>query len=224
MVFADDELFYERELPHYQPRDTTYSGVFRIAGSLPADVVAALQSERGEFRRGLSGMDKRRRKEWFRKYSLERFMKFDSLLDHESTGPRWLKDSRIAEIVVKAMHHWDEKAYELLAYCIMPNHVHMVLSTGAASTIYLPEFPLKGPTPYHLTNILTSIKKYSALRANRLLYRSGPFWQDESYDHVVRDEKELERTIWYVLENPVKAGLIREGREWQWSYAKVGLV
>ena len=54
--------------------------------------------------------------------------------------------------------------------------------------------------------------------------RSGASWQEESYDHVVRDGKELDRTIWYLLNNPVAAGLVKDWREWRWSYVKEGLI
>ena len=77
---------------------------------------------------------------------------------------------------------------------------------------------------YRVTDLVGSIKKYTALRANRVLGRSGPFWQGESYDHVIRDGGELDRTIWYVLNNPVKARLCKDWRAWKWSYVKEGYI
>jgi REP element-mobilizing transposase RayT len=73
-----------------------------------------------------------------------------------------------------------------------------------------------------VTDLVGSIKKYSGLRANRVLGRHGAFWHDESYDHVIRDVAELERTIEYVLMNPVKAGLCKDWREWKCSYIREG--
>ncbi len=75
-----------------------------------------------------------------------------------------------------------------------------------------------------VTDIFGSIKKYTARRINKILHRSGPFWMDESYDHVIRTADELERTIQYVLNNPVKAGLVASWEEWPWSYIKPGLL
>ena len=69
-----------------------------------------------------------------------------------------------------------------------------------------------------------SLKKHTALEANKVLHRTGAFWQHESYDHVIRDSKELERMIWYVLYNPVKAGLTDSWEKWRWTYCKEGLV
>ena len=223
MIKDDEGIFYERQLPHYQPLDATYTVIFRLVGSLPAKVIVELRAERDEFLRRLSGTDVAKRTK-LRAYNLEHMKKFDSLLDRPSAGHQWLKNPGIAKLVADSIHYWDKRAYELLAFCIMPNHVHLVISSGTASTIPLPEFPMKGQTSYHLTNILSSIKKYSAHNANRLLHRSGPFWQSESYDHIIRDEEELERTILYVLDNPAKAGLTNDWKEWPWNYVKEGSV
>lgn len=73
---------------------------------------------------------------------------------------------------------------------------------------------------YKLTRILREIKGSTAREANKILKRSGAFWQHESYDHVVRDGKELERIIGYVLNNPVSAGFINDWKKWKWSYCK----
>lgn len=65
-----------------------------------------------------------------------------------------------------------------------------------------------------------SLKRYTAVEANKLLGRQGQFWQHESYDHVVRDEAELNRVRDYVLKNPVKVGLVESPAEWPWSYMR----
>jgi len=66
-----------------------------------------------------------------------------------------------------------------------------------------------------LSAIMQSLKGYTARKANILLNRTGNFWQDESYDHEARDEEELDRIVKYVLNNPVKAGLVENWRDWQ---------
>ena len=65
-----------------------------------------------------------------------------------------------------------------------------------------------------------SFKRYTAYEANLILGRKGPFWQHESYVHFIRPEAELERTVKYVLYNPVKANLVKEQTDWKWSYCK----
>lgn len=73
---------------------------------------------------------------------------------------------------------------------------------------------------YSLTEILHSLKRHTARQSNLILGQSGPFWMDENYDHVVRDEAELERIIKYILYNPVKANLVKEPKDWKWACCK----
>lgn len=124
-------------------------------------------------------------------------------------GPRWLTELRVAGLVADSLHHRDGRVYRLDAFCIMPNHVHLVctpLETEAGA--------------YHsLTAILHSLKRHTAREANKLLPRQGAFWQPESCDRAVRDESELRRIVDYVLNNQAKAGLVDTWEEWPWSYA-----
>jgi REP element-mobilizing transposase RayT len=67
---------------------------------------------------------------------------------------------------------------------------------------------------------MQSLKRHTARQANIVLGRQGAFWQDESYDRVIRDNDEYVRTVNYVLENPVKAGLVSKWEDWPWAYFK----
>jgi len=117
-------------------------------------------------------------------------------------GSCYLDKPAIAEKVVDALQHFEGVRYRLFAWCVMPNHVHVVFR----------------PEPGHtLATIVHGWKSYSAQEANRLLQRTGAFWQREYYDHLVRDEGDFRRVMRYVLENPKKAGL----REWPWVSAAV---
>ena len=85
--------------------------------------------------------------------------------------------------------------------------------------VFTPLF--KGKDIYHsLSAIMQAIKGRSAYQVNPLLNRRGTFWQHENYDHVVRDEAKWRRIIMYVLNNPVKAGLVQQWQDWPWSYCK----
>jgi REP element-mobilizing transposase RayT len=92
----------------------------------------------------------------------------------------------------------------------MPNHLHIVFT------------PLKESRGkyYPLSKIMHSLKRHTAREGNLILGREGAFWQHENYDHVVRDEAELERIIRYILYNPVKANLVKEQKHWKWAYCK----
>ena len=97
----------------------------------------------------------------------------------------------------------------------MPNHVHAVfkhMNTGDKKKSSKNEYPI--------TVLLHSIKSYTALECNKILGRTGAFWQSESYDRVIRDQKELENKIRYTLNNPVKAGLIQKWQDWPYSYCR----
>ncbi|TAK59350.1 MAG: hypothetical protein EPO24_07970 [Bacteroidetes bacterium] len=212
----DQTVFFRRNLPHIQPEHSTFFITFRLASSVPHETILRLKEEQAlaehSLRSTIEDTDKRvlaiaqQRKRYFGK--------FDSLLDGASYGNVWLKDSRIARIVSDALHYHDGKEYNLLCFCIMPNHVHLVFSVGEYSHQY------KGKFGHLLSPILFSLKRFTAREGNKILCRNGSFWQHESYDHIVRDEWELHRIINYVLENPVKARLVKQWNEWKWSYVK----
>jgi hypothetical protein len=75
-------------------------------------------------------------------------------------------------------------------------------------------------SPSAPTERLVNLKWYTALKANEILHRRGALWQHESYDHLLRDAEALERILQYILNNPVKAGLVKDRRDWKWHYRK----
>lgn len=221
--------YYRRRLPHYQPEMATFFVTFRLIGSLPDDVLARLIAERDFNERLIANeKDKQKREKMMAEERKRYFGHFDSFLDKARLGNNWLAESKIADLVAEAILYRDGKGYDLLAFCIMPNHVHLVIYVDQSISLAeeSPESPNMGDSASHyiVTELLGSLKKYTALRANRLLKRFGAFWQHESYDHVVRNDDELERVIEYVAYNPVKAKLCRDWRDWKWTYVKAGLV
>lgn len=211
--------FYKRHLPHYQPEGATFHVVFRLAGSLPHAASDQMRQEREKVKTISKPKNDEERK-LLRKAQWGYFKRFDSLLDKVSTGPHWLSEPAVAEIVKDAIHYRDEKAYDLITYSIMPNHVHMVMRLlERIEPVRRADCPTN-EKQYPLTKILQKLKWNTSLRSNRVLKRSGPFWQGESYDHVIRNDDELDRTIWYVLQNPVKAGLVQSWEQWPWNYCK----
>lgn len=222
--------FYRRHLPHWQPENAVYFVTFRLAGSLPVSAVARLKRKRMEMIRQLSRESDEKnfyispipvsdRKSILRSYiEMKIFRAYEDLLDDRNYGPYWLSKSNIAEIVREALAYRNHKKYELYAYSIMPNHVHLVLKL-------LPHnLNNNGQIDYPLTNVLQGLKSYSGLVANRSLHRCGSFWQSESYDHGVRNLDELERVITYTLNNPVKAGLVEHWEDWPYSYCNPGFL
>jgi REP element-mobilizing transposase RayT len=170
-------VFTRRHLPHWTPEDADVFITWRLAGQLPA-------------RAGVLTGDERRSPV--------------PLRHDESFGPVWLQDSRVASVVANALLHGERvrKDYQLKAWVIMPNHVHMIIQPHR-----------------ELAVIMHWLKGRTARVANRILNRPGmAFWQDECFDHWVRAE-EFSYLIDYVENNPVKAGLVRRKDQWPWSSA-----
>ncbi len=199
--------FYHRNLPHIQPPGSTFFVTFRLAGSLPRAVLVELQAETQRLQAQIErepdpAIRAARAYQEHKRF----FGKWDQALD-QGSGPDWLRNPAVAALIADNLHFHDGTRYELIVYCLMPNHVHVVLRP-------LPN----GELTYPLAQIMHTMKGYTAGRANRLLGQSGAFWQHESYDHVVRDADELDRIVAYVVNNPVKAGLATEWQEWPWTY------
>ena len=133
------------------------------------------------------------------------FAIMDSLLDRGCSGPLYLKRPEIAGLVVDALQYGQDRMqyYQLHAYVVMANHIHLLLT------------PL-----VEIAKITHALKRFTAREANRILGLSGqPFWQEESYDHLVRHAEEFERILRYIENNPVKAGLASEPAGYPWSSA-----
>ena len=200
--------FYRRNLPHWQPNGAEYFVTFRLAGSLPRTVIEKLKEQRDRF------ISKNKSSDSYLKdkvaFEAHLFKTYDQLLDKAATGPVWLKNEHIAKIAIESIHFYDQKLYDLYAFVIMSNHVHMVFR-------HLKE---NHEIDFPVTDIMKSIKSYTGKESNKLLDRSGQFWQCESYDRVIRDDLELENVILYTLSNPVKANLITNWKDWPFSYCK----
>jgi putative transposase len=206
--------FYRRHLPHFQPPGATLFVTYRLAGSVPRCVAERLSQEAKRRQRVLDSIgDPEERRRWCYIELNRLFGKWDAVLDGAEAGPSWLGSPKVARLVAEALHSRDGREYDLVAFCIMPNHVHVV---------FAPLCRVDGS--YHsLSSIMRSLKGRTARQANLVPGRRGAFWQHENYDHVVRDEAELSRIITYVLENHVKAGLASSHDEWEWGYSKFAL-
>ena len=221
-------IYYQRNLPHYQPFDATYHITIRLAGSLPIDVVQRLRRDNEAFKRSLAGKSLTRQHiQEYRERQLRYSLRIDEILNSGNTGPTWLGEPSVADMVAEAIHYRDNRDFSLLAFCIMPNHVHIVFSIGEEARAFadnrLAAVLVPEGRSFPVTRILSSLKKYTARSANKILGRVGNFWQHESYDHVIRDSGELKQTLRYVVSNPVAAGLISDWMNWRWTYCNPGL-
>ena len=207
----DYQLTYRRNLPHIQPPGATLFLTTHLHGSLPVQAMLRLRQE-AQLR--LEAIDRRvnsaERHDLISSVENRYFGRFDDLLDNASQGPVWLSNPVIARMVGETLHNRDGVTYDLIAFCIMPNHLHIILTP-------LPD----GENGYFsISRIMHVLKGYSARNGNEILGRKGNFWQAESYDHYVRDANELQRIVYYVIANPVKAGLVEDWANWPWTYWK----
>jgi REP element-mobilizing transposase RayT len=202
---------YRRNLPHIQPDGGVFFVTCSLHGSIPASRLEAIKNKYLVTKKGLSvqedGDCKTKTKATkFYIYQLDQVM--DNPLP---SRPHYLRDERIAKVVADSLHFWDDLSIELYCYCIMSNHLHTVIRMLESHKVVAYK---------QLHEWLHSVKRYSAYKANNILRRKGPFWMHESFDYLVRNRQELGRIIEYVLDNPVKAGLCKERREWRWTYIK----
>ncbi len=136
--------------------------------------------------------------------SIELRRRIEEYLD-AGLGDCWLRQPEIARLVEATLLRFDPERYRLLAWCVMPNHVHALIETSEG-------WPLAG--------ILHSWKSFTGSRANELLGRRGEFWQREYLDRYVRNEQHYKNVLAYIEENPVKAGLAQLKTNWPWSSAR----
>ena len=120
-------------------------------------------------------------------------------------GACWLRRLEVADEMERALTRFDDERYRLIAWCIMPNHVHTMVET-------MPGFGVGA--------VVHSWKSFSSKRANRILGRSGAFWMPDYFDRYIRDEQHLRATVSYIEGNPVKAGLVGRPSDWPWSSAR----
>lgn len=204
--YMEFKTFYRRHSPHYQQNEATYFVTTRLFGSLPREIIERLKDEH---QRALRVIEREGQAPDITRFATDQanrryFGRFDDLLNSTTTGPQELKIPEVAQLVADALHHRQDELYELICFCIMPNHFHLVYRIKRKN--------------FGVHRVMQSLKQFTAKRINRFLNRTGPFWQDENYDRIVRDGTELDRIITYVLNNPVKAGLCQRREDWPHTY------
>ncbi|NNC87629.1 MAG: transposase [Akkermansiaceae bacterium] len=136
----------------------------------------------------------------------ERRRKLEAYLD-AGYGSCLLREPMVADMVEEALLHWDGKRYQMLAWVIMPNHMHFTFEMAEG---------------WPLGEVLKRFKGFTSHEANRIFGREGSFWYPDYWDRYVRDRNHLRKLIHYIHENPVKAGLVGRAEEWRWSSARFG--
>ena len=187
-------------LPHWTQSGATYAVTFRLADSMPDEFLEQWREEQNRIIYNAESQD--RQLTVYEQQQLDRLFsdKIESYLN-SGHGQCYLCQPQIAELTANALKNFDGIRYDLIAWVVMPNHVHVVLK------------PYEG---FELSAILHSWKSYTSNKANEIIGRTGDFWQSEYYDHLIRDEKDFFYQIQYIISNPEKANL----KNWPWVGVK----
>lgn len=176
-------------LPHFDGGEILQFITLHLGDALPVKVVEKWRTE-------LRG-------ELEEEAQIKLFWRVEKYIDN-GYGGCFLNKAEIAEIVQNSLLHFDEERYRLISWVIMPNHIHFLLR----------------PMPnFELSDIIHSLKSFTALKANRLLQRSGKFWQEDYFDRYIRNQEHFEKTVSYIEMNPVKAGLCQNANDWRFGSA-----
>jgi len=239
MSHLDYKPITRRRRPHIHPLDATLFLTFRLAGSIPQAIVRNYKEKRKHLTEQLRRARSARAQdpdsselqllaERIETHQREWFLKSEEILHRATHGPTWLKDESVARKVVENLHRLDGEAFRLDAFSVMSNHVHTVfkplLSTQELEEMFDEDlgffFVTKHPG---LAKIMQLLKGRTSRECNLILGRSGSFWEHESFDHVIRSGK-FDKTIRYVLNNPVKIHLVDNWQDWPWNYCRKELV
>ena len=188
------DLWYSRGyIPHFNQSNQIQLVTIRLYDAVPETVIDDWKKELG-WKKKISAKDPRQ---------IELRKRIDKYED-AGYGACWLLDNNVAELVRRTLFYFDRERYRIFKWCIMPNHVHVIVEI------------LEG---YYLSGVIHSWKSYSGHEANKILNRSGIFWFREYHDRYIRDETHFVHAVDYVENNPVKAGLVPDKYKWQWSSA-----
>lgn len=189
---------YERHLPHWRKPGASYLTTFRLNDSIPAAILQEMRDElKGWKHRLLETAAKHQgqlpadeHSAWA-EFQRGHLLKLESLLD-DGHGECLLRDPDHRHLVELTLHHFHGRRYEMLAFVIMPNHVHALCR------------PFTGQIVEKLTG---SWKRHSSETLNRMTRRRGRVWQQETFDRIIRDADHFHQAVRYIAKNPVQAKL-----------------
>ncbi len=176
-------------LPHYDGGEICQFVTFHLADALPVKVVERWKLELAH--------------EKDEKKQFELYKRTEKYLD-QGYGKCYLKTEKVAAQIQESLIHFHTIRYKLIAWVIMPNHIHILLK------------PINN---FSLSEIMQKFKSFTAHEANKILHRRGQFWQEDYFDRYIRDYEHYIKTIDYIENNPVKAGLCKKRSDWKFSSA-----
>ena len=203
-------MYYRYKLPHIQIAEATYFITYRLANSVPMSKINELREEKlFEKTSILQSEDSETIKsEKLAELDWLYFQKGDVYADTSLNEPYWLKNEIVAQCIMDSWFYLSQKDIHLNALCVMPNHVHVVLSLQNNNEV--------------LHKIMQRHKSFTANCCIKTLQLNSQIWERESYDHIIRHGK-FNTIVNYVINNPVKAGFVKDWKEWKFTYLQDGL-
>lgn len=190
----------QRHLPHWEQLNAYYFITWRTADSIPANALEdwhrqragwldarGIDPEEDDWQRKIERLPETEHREFYRRFTHD----WHEMLDG-CQGECLLRKPELSQVVADNLLHLHGQAYELEAFVVMPNHVHVVAG-----------IPGRGA----MKTLCRNWKHYTGRRINEVLERKGQFWQWESFDHLVRSPASLAKFRQYIADNPQKARL-----------------
>lgn len=207
-MLIEESIEYYRQLPHFQHIGACFFITFRLYDTLPELEFIQLNKEKQEMIAAITAqkLEKDAEEKALQKANINYLAKFNHALDITTEGKHYLKNPELAQIVLNKLKEYDEKYYYLDAYSIMSNHVHILIDFSAQIPQNKAEF--NEDNYVQLSKVMQLIKGGSSRLINQKLSQTGTFWQAENFDTYIRNEKHRETVIKYILNNPIKIGLV----------------
>ncbi len=212
---------YKQRLPHIQPVGAAFFVTFRLYGSVPKNTISELK-DKYNIKINVAKTIKDLHQRNFEIFTLRKqyLVEYDQVLDKISDGPLYLADLSIREILKEQLHRYNNELYTLICYCIMSNHVHILIDTNTQLSEIIEDNQIEmNYQPLDL--IMKKIKGPSAWYSNKYLNKHGQFWERESFDIYIRNEKMFNNVITYILENPVKAKIVEKWDDFPGNYLRM---
>ncbi|PKN72540.1 MAG: hypothetical protein CVU50_06685 [Candidatus Cloacimonetes bacterium HGW-Cloacimonetes-3] len=198
---------HRRFLPHFQAAEQIIALSWRLAFTLPGHMIA-IKEEMGEMLNDLHRQkDSIQKHQQLQAYT-KRHEEYDFFLSKCQLSDLSLCEPGIAAMLCTAFKFYDTKLYNLHAYCVMPNHIHLLIKP----------LPVANGEYCKQSTIVQRLKSYTAKEINHVHNRQGKVWNDDYFDRYTRNEDDYNNVVNYILYNPVKAGLAQQIEDWKYSY------
>jgi len=204
---------YRHTLPHFQKQGQAYFVTWSLKDAIPHKVVYKAARKLNLLRLQIKTLEQlpsefmalARAKKVYFQYRKKYIQAYAEILDNCKSPAINLSDPEIVEILVSTLQFWHGRKINNFAFTVMPNHVHWVFELYPRN---------QDGNPLYLQDLMQSVKRFSSNRINKVLGRTGPLWQKESFDTTIRNYRHLQCAIRYTLNNPIKAGLVGNWTDW----------